>query len=1293
MKSTLTLSFEMNSMGNGLKDVTEAITSVKITAESTVKTVRTLWDVFKDTAAIGATFATLNQYVQNFNQGIQELTQGFVGFDDAMRKANTMAGKDAGGFEMLKNQVTALSEVIPVTRDALAEGLYQTISNGVPEDNWISYLEASAKSAVGGVADLGKVVNVTSTIIKNYGLEWDAAQGIQDKIQMTAKNGVTSFEQLADALPRVAANAATLGVSIDELMATFATLTGVSGNTAEVSTQLAAVFTALIKPSSKATSIATQMGIQFNAAAVKAAGGMQNFLVSLQQSVTDFSAASGILEQEVYGKLFGSAESLRALTPLTGELANKYIDNVSAMANATGEMASAYEMNAESVSSQNQLMKNSFDSAMDSISSFLAAYQPITNFVAMTSNVVISIGGLVMATTRLAQVTWIANAAKTTLFATIRLLVPGVKALIISFNGLSAGQKAAAIASTALKTALRSLMVATGVGIAIAAVTAAIDLFTGSADEASESTGNLTDAKNRAKDSSEQLASMEAQVVNTVQSAQAEYNNYISELSNFNGTREEENELVEKLNSKYGDLFGRFQTLQQWYGVLTLCSQAYTNQLMAEARVRLYADELAKLDLEDYNIRHNADGSTRLYDTKRETKRVGEKVGKVWTWTDVEIEGTSELDKANQKLRDNDKRREAFKKIIADSNKAVQDAQAEIMRKVAEMNSNGGSGSGGNSNSEREQSLDQLYAQKTLLEKQLRASKPGDDVDAKVKEYKSVTAKIEAQEKKLGLGSGKSSTKKNTKKNTTKTPPKKIVEGDNLTREQLSTNIELATKKLTSQDNEEQRKLRENIALWNKQRDAIDLAAKAAERPKTLDTLKDIDAEIEYQRFLRERSESDAIVGIDKEINRLEKLKRAMAMKGYMESPIDEIETYEQLTEEISFANELMQMATADERVQIQQRINSLEKLKKQWDDVLALVEKPADISTLNTIEDLQKAMEYYSRLQQTASADEYTALQKTINALQKKAEAIQRGSTLLETQREIDEINKLSSREYKLKVRSFGFEELSEKIQELRKQLNDLDNPPTSGQRKMIDDQIRTYEQWRKQGILSFETYRKGWSSLQGVGDAVNSITQAVRNDGNAWEKTTAMISAGLQIYDGISEVVKIVQMIVQATRLSTIAKTEEAAASIANTTAQGVEAATATGAAAAKTATIAANEAATASFLELASAEFMAAHASIPFVGFGIAAGFAAGALAITKSMKVAAFADGGIAYGPTLGLFGEYAGASSNPEVVAPLNKLKTLIEPRESGFNGRVEFEIDGRKLKGVLRKVENLSLRS
>lgn len=42
-----------------------------------------------------------------------------------------------------------------------------------------------------------------------------------------------------------------------------------------------------------------------------------------------------------------------------------------------------------------------------------------------------------------------------------------------------------------------------------------------------------------------------------------------------------------------------------------------------------------------------------------------------------------------------------------------------------------------------------------------------------------------------------------------------------------------------------------------------------------------------------------------------------------------------------------------------------------------------------------------------------------------------------------------------------------------------------------------------------------------------------------------------------------------------------------------------------------------------------------------------------------KARPFANGAIAYGPTLGLVGEYPGAGSNPEVIAPLSKLKDML----------------------------------
>ena len=352
-------------------------------------------EVKTKTAQVTDSFIRFNQtteLIQNVSGAISQasstlgtLTEESRSFGGAMAAANTMAGKNGEEFANLKDRVSELGETIPVARNELANGLYQVISNGVPENNWISYLEKSAKASVGGIADLGETVKVTSTIIKNYGLDWEDAGAIQDKIQLTSKNGVTSFEQLAQALPRVTSNAATLGVSIDELMATFSTLTGVSGNTAEVSTQLAAIFTALVKPSSEASEMAQQMGIQFDAAAIKAAGGLSQFLTSLDKSVKQYAKSSGMLEQEVYGKLFGSEESLRAITPLTNQLADKFRENVASMQNSAGTIDEAFGTMASTGSSTLQMLNNKLGEYTDIIQSSIGNVGPYLNCITQIS--------------------------------------------------------------------------------------------------------------------------------------------------------------------------------------------------------------------------------------------------------------------------------------------------------------------------------------------------------------------------------------------------------------------------------------------------------------------------------------------------------------------------------------------------------------------------------------------------------------------------------------------------------------------------------------------------------------------------------------------------------------------------------------------------------------------------------------------------------------------------------------------------------------------------------------------
>lgn len=84
-----------------------------------------------------------------------------------------------------------------------------------------------------------------------------------------------------------------------------------------------------------------------------------------------------------------------------------------------------------------------------------------------------------------------------------------------------------------------------------------------------------------------------------------------------------------------------------------------------------------------------------------------------------------------------------------------------------------------------------------------------------------------------------------------------------------------------------------------------------------------------------------------------------------------------------------------------------------------------------------------------------------------------------------------------------------------------------------------------------------------------------------------------------------------------------------------------------------------------------------------------------AVRNTMKagpsVPAFADGGIVSGPTLGLMGEYPGARSNPEVIAPLDKLKTLMKSDQS--TGYVaQTHISGRDLAIVLERYNKDSRR-
>lgn len=559
---------------------------------------------------------SISDSVSQLSSTLNTLTEESRSFGGAMAAANTMAGKSGEDFARLKDQVADLAKTVPLARNELANGLYQVISNGVPEDNWLDFLNKSARASVGGMADLSEVVKVTSTVIKNYGLDWADAQEIQDKIQLTAKNGVTSFEQLAQALPRVTSQASNLGVGIDELMASFATLTGVSGNTAEVSTQLAAIFTALIKPSSEATEMAQQMGIQFDAAAIKAAGGMQNFISQLDQTVKQYAASSGMLEQEIYGKLFGSAESLRALTPLTNQLADKFKENVAGMAGSVGTMDQAFGTMAATGSAKLQMLNNKLGEVTDVIQQMVGNALPYLNFgqqllvsASSAAQLVVSLRSLGSTLTIVTTATKAMHTAKVGAVAIGRVLAAVMR-------GESVAATTAAVATRALSVAVKSLLVATGVGIAIAALGEAIGLLTSSSDKAAASATEMAEAEQQAADSVQ--STYDGTLKQTYGDMMARYEQLKSEWKALRSEHEKRN-WIKKNRAAFDELRIKISSVGDAEAAFEKNTQAVVDGFAKRAQAAAYAAKLtalyqrqiALLDKKNNTIKTIADDAKR----------------------------------------------------------------------------------------------------------------------------------------------------------------------------------------------------------------------------------------------------------------------------------------------------------------------------------------------------------------------------------------------------------------------------------------------------------------------------------------------------------------------------------------------------------------------------------------------------------------------------------------------------------------------------------------------------------
>lgn len=248
------------------------------------------------------------------------------------------------------NQILDVSNRTGIATEGLTDGMYQVISAFGDSKDAAGQLEIAAKSAAAGNATTADSINLLSAVTKGYGDTSAAAvQRAADLSFATVRLGQTSFPELAASMGKVIPLAGTLGLEQEQLFGAMATLTGVTGSTAEVVTQLKATMQGFLSPSKNMQAALASMGYESGQALLESKG-LQGALDALKGSVRG--------DELAFAGLFSSVEAQTAVLAMAGTQSENLASKTAEMYEAAGAADTAFERQTDTLAYDAQMIKN-----------------------------------------------------------------------------------------------------------------------------------------------------------------------------------------------------------------------------------------------------------------------------------------------------------------------------------------------------------------------------------------------------------------------------------------------------------------------------------------------------------------------------------------------------------------------------------------------------------------------------------------------------------------------------------------------------------------------------------------------------------------------------------------------------------------------------------------------------------------------------------------------------------------------------------------------------------------------
>lgn len=255
--------------------------------------------------------------------------------ETSMAKVNSILQLSSSEWTKYQTTLEQGANDIGMAYSDYAEAAYSAISAGVKQADVTNFLTQSNKLAKGGLTDLATATDLLTTVQNAYGLSQKDMQHVSDVLIQTQNKGKTTVGELGSAMGKVIPTANSLGVSVEQLGASYAIMTAGGINTAESTTYLNSMLNELGKSGSGVDKILReQTGKSFKELmeSGKSTG-------DVLQILSDYAKKSG----KSLSDLFSSAEAGKAATALMKDGVSSFNEQLDGMINSTGACDKAFK--------------------------------------------------------------------------------------------------------------------------------------------------------------------------------------------------------------------------------------------------------------------------------------------------------------------------------------------------------------------------------------------------------------------------------------------------------------------------------------------------------------------------------------------------------------------------------------------------------------------------------------------------------------------------------------------------------------------------------------------------------------------------------------------------------------------------------------------------------------------------------------------------------------------------------------------------------------------------------------